>query len=57
MTFQHVTIDDTKYPNTADKVKDYKYTLDDNLGDPKYISTESDFEVFIMYDYLPNQRY
>ena len=44
-------IDEIKDHNIADKVKEYKDTLDSNLSDPKYISTESDFEVFIMDDY------
>ena len=51
-----MTIDETKDPNIANKVKDYTNTPDGNLSDPKYIYTESDFEGFIIYDYLPHQR-
>ena len=47
---QHAAIDDTKESNIADKVKYYTDTLDGNLSDTNYISTESDFEVFIMDD-------
>ena len=50
-------IGDTKYPNIADKVKKCIDTLGGNLSDPKYICTESDFEGFIMDDYLPHQSY
>ena len=39
-----------KDTTTADKVKEYKYTLYVNLSDTKYIYTQYDFEVFIMYD-------
>ena len=36
--------------NIPEKVKEYTDTLDGNLSDTNYISTESDFEVFIMDD-------
>ena len=52
-----MTIDKTKDPNIPEHFKDYTDTLDGNFSDPKYIYTESDFEGFIMDDYLPNQRY
>ena len=55
--FQHVTMDETKETNIAEKLKDYKYTLDGNLSDPKYIYTEYDFHGFIMYDYLLHHIY
>ena len=53
---QHMKIDETKDPNIVDKVKDYTDTLDGNLSDTKYISTESNFEGFIMDEYHPHQR-
>ena len=56
-TVQHVTIDKTKDPNIPEHFKDYIDTLDGNFSDLKYIYTESDFEGFIMDDYLPHQRY
>ena len=40
---QNFTIDETKDPNISENFKDYTDTLDGNLSDPKYISTESDF--------------
>ena len=52
-----MTIDDTKDPNLTEKVKYCTYTLDRNLSDLKYIYHESDFEGFIMDNYLPHQRY
>ena len=52
---QHAKIDETKDPTISEKFKDYIDTLDGNLIDPKYIFTESDFEVFIMDEYLPHQ--
>ena len=50
-------IDETKDPNIVNKVKDYTDTPYGNLSDPKYIYTEYEFEGFIMYDYLPHQKY
>ena len=51
-----MTIDDTKDHNLSEKFKDYIETPNGNLSDLKYISSESDFEGFIMDDYLPHQR-
>jgi len=54
-TVQHVTIDETKYPDIAEKIKSFRDKLDENLTDPKYIASDLDFEGFIMDDYLPRQ--
>ena len=54
-TVQHVTIDETKYPDIAEKIKSFRDKLDENLTDPKYIDSDLDFEGFIMDDYLPRQ--
>ena len=56
MKVQHMTIDEAKDSNISEKVKEYKDTLDGNLRNPKYIYTESDFDGFIMHEYLPHQR-
>ena len=56
MTVQHVTIDETRDPNISEKNNYYKDTLYGNLSDPEYIYTESDFDGFIMHEYLPHQR-
>ena len=50
-----MTIDETKDYNSAEKLEDYKDKLDENVSDQKYIYTESDFEGFIMDNYLPHQ--
>ena len=46
-------IDKTKDPNILDKVNDYKDTLYGNLSDPKYIYTESEFEVLDILTRIP----
>ena len=50
-------IDENKDHNISYKVKDYSDTLYGNLSDTKYIYTKSDFEGFIIDDYLQHQRY
>mmetsp|Transcript_15996 Transcript_15996/g.23839 ORF Transcript_15996/g.23839 Transcript_15996/m.23839 type:complete len:1130 (+) Transcript_15996:7540-10929(+) len=55
-TVQHVTTDEMKDASIADKISMYRNNLDGSLSDPQYISTESDFEGFIMDDYLPRER-
>ena len=49
-TVQHVTIDKLKDLAVSDKVKANTNTLDGEFSVTKYISTESEFEGFIVND-------